>query len=225
MGRAIVLASGGLDSTVTAAIAKQDGHDLYFLTVAYGQRHSVEVERARQIAEWMGAREHKVLEMDLRVFGGSALTDDYEVPVDCPPSQRGSNIPITYVPARNTIFLSLALAYAEVREAETIYFGANVVDYSGYPDCRPEFVQAFLEVAKQGTRFGSAGGTVAIETPLIRMTKAEIIKTGLALKVPFHLTHSCYAPLDDGRACGRCDSCLIRREGFRVAGVRDPGER
>ncbi|MCA9471907.1 MAG: 7-cyano-7-deazaguanine synthase QueC [Nitrospirales bacterium] len=222
-GKAIILASGGLDSTVTAAIAKSQGFNLYLLTIAYGQRHGIEIDRAKQIAAWLEAKEHKIITLDLRTFGGSALTDDIEVPR--PHSRTGDprEIPVTYVPARNMIFLSLAVAYAEVLEATRIYFGANTLDYSGYPDCRQEFVSAFTTMVQLGTKLGVEGQSIEILSPLIRMTKAEIIKKGLALNVPFALTHSCYAPSVDGRACGACESCVFRQEGFRAAGVDDPG--
>ncbi|GJL65196.1 MAG: 7-cyano-7-deazaguanine synthase [Nitrospirales bacterium] len=219
---AIILASGGLDSTVTATIAKSEGYNLHLLTVLYGQRHRIEVTRAASIATWLQAKEHKVIELDLRVFGGSALTEDLEVPKQQSLNDRQAGIPITYVPARNTIFLSLALAYAEVIHATRIYFGANVRDYSGYPDCRPEFVQAFVEVARLGTQRGVEGESIDILTPLMMMTKAEIIQKGLELDAPLHLTHSCYAPQADGRACGECDSCLFRQEGFQAVGMDDP---
>ncbi len=222
MKKAVILFSGGLDSTVTAALAKSEGHDLYLLTISYGQRHSIEVTHARQIAKWLEAREHKILELDLRTFGGSALTGNVEVPADRLTQDRDSDIPVTYVPARNTIFLSLALAYAEVLQTTKIFFGANIRDYSGYPDCRPEFVQAFMEVARRGTKLGVNGKEIEVLTPLILMTKAEIIQRGVALNVPFHLTHSCYAPQRDGHVCGRCDSCHIRQEGFETAGIPDP---
>jgi 7-cyano-7-deazaguanine synthase len=222
MKRAVILFSGGLDSTVTAAMAREEGYALYLLTIAYGQRHSIEITRAREIAEWLLAREHKVVELDLRTFGGSALTGNFDVPLDRSSQDREAGIPETYVPARNTIFLSLALAYAEVLQATKIFFGANIRDYSGYPDCRPEYVQAFMEVARRGTKLGENGEELEIVTPLILMTKTEIIRTGMALNVPFHLTHSCYAPQQDGRACGRCDSCQIRKEGFEKAGHSDP---
>ncbi len=218
----MILASGGLDSTVTAAIAKAEGHDIYMLTISYGQRHAIEVAQAAKIAISLQATEHKVLELDLRVFGGSALTDEINVPRHQSVEERKKGVPITYVPARNTIFLSLALAYAEVLSATRIYFGANILDYSGYPDCRPEYVEAFVKVARLGTQMGINGVQVEILTPLIRMTKAEIIQKGMELDVPFHLTHSCYAPDADGRACGQCDSCLFRLEGFKAAGFDDP---
>ena len=220
--KAVILASGGLDSTVTAAIAKSEGHGLYFLTISYGQRHGIEVTRASEIAKWLQAKDHKIVELDLRLFGGSALTANIDVPRQQSLDARKNDIPITYVPARNTIFLSLGLAYAEVQQATRIYFGANILDYSGYPDCRPEFVQAFMKVAQLGTQMGVEGQQIEILTPLIQMTKAEIIQKGRELDVPLHLTHSCYAPLDDGQPCEQCDSCLFRQEGFKAAGIADP---
>jgi 7-cyano-7-deazaguanine synthase len=220
--KAVVLASGGLDSTITAAIAQRDGARVYLLTVSYGQRHVIEVERARQIARALGAEGHLVLEVDLRQIGGSALTTNQPVPKDRSQAKRREGIPATYVPARNTIFLSLALAYAEVLEASLIYIGANVLDYSGYPDCRPDYLRAFEQLARLGTRAGALGKEIEIRAPLLQMTKAKIIQVGASLKVPFHLTHSCYDPAVDGTACGRCDSCRIRREGFRAAGISDP---
>ncbi len=219
---AVVLASGGLDSTVTAAVARRDGCRVYLLTIDYGQRHGVEVERARQVGQSLGAEGHLVITLDLRSIGGSALTDDQPVPKDRTEAQRGEGIPNTYVPARNTIFLSLALAYAETLGALKIYIGANVLDYSGYPDCRPEYLRAFEEVARLGTRAGSLGKGIEIRAPLLHMTKADIIRTGTKLGVPFHLTHSCYDPLPDGTACGHCDSCHIRKAGFEEAGLADP---
>lgn len=220
--KAVVLASGGLDSTITAAIAQRDGALVYLLTVSYGQRHVIEVERARQVARALGAAGHLVLEVDLRQIGGSALTTNQLLPKDRTQAERREGIPATYVPARNTIFLSLALAYAEVLEASLIYIGANVLDYSGYPDCRPDYLRAFEHMARLGTRAGVMGKGIEIRAPLLQMTKAEIIREGASLKVPFHLTHSCYDPAVDGTACGRCDSCRIRREGFRAAGISDP---
>lgn len=220
--KAVVLLSGGLDSTVTAAIAKQDGFQLYCLTVSYRQRHLVEVERARAVAGALGAAGHVVLEVNLRALGGSALTDEVEVPKDRTEEERVGAIPVTYVPARNTIFLSLALAYAETLDAQTIYFGANVLDYSGYPDCRPEFIRAFETVARLGTKMGVAGRAIEVRAPLLMQSKAEIVRRGRDLGVPFELTHSCYDPGAGHIACGRCDSCRIRREGFRQAGVVDP---
>jgi 7-cyano-7-deazaguanine synthase len=219
--KAVVLASGGLDSTVTAAVAKEDGYALYFLTIDYGQRHGREVGQARVVAEALNAAGQLVIKLDLRAIGGSALTADYDVPKERSGVERQGGIPITYVPARNTIFLSLALAYAETLEASRIYFGANVLDYSGYPDCRPAYLRAFEEVARLGTRAGATGHTIEIRAPLLLMSKAEIIRLGTSLGVPFHVTHSCYDPIE-GNACGRCDSCRIRREGFQVAGLVDP---
>lgn len=220
--KAVVLLSGGLDSTVTAAIAQQDGYDIHCMTVAYGQRHAVEVKRAEAVARRLGAAGHAVVEVNLRAFGGSALTADMAVPKDREPDDRSKHIPITYVPARNTIFLSLGLAYAETLQAQAIYFGANVLDYSGYPDCRPAFIQAFEAVARLGTKMGVEGKAIQVRAPLLMLSKADIVRRGQELRVPFELTHSCYDPDDEGIACGRCDSCHIRREGFRLAGLVDP---
>lgn len=220
--KAVVLASGGLDSTVTAAVAKRDGHDLSFLTVSYGQRHRIEVDRACKVARALGIVNHVVIDVDLRAIGGSALTSDASVPKDRSEADRQRDIPSTYVPARNTIFLSLALAYAETIGASLVYLGANIVDYSGYPDCRPEFLNAFEAVARLGTRSGVEGKRIEIRAPLLFLSKVEIIRLGVSLDVPFHLTHSCYDPLASGAACGRCDSCRIRREGFLAAGTTDP---
>ncbi len=219
--RAVVLASGGLDSTVTAAIAKQEGCELFFLTIAYGQRHAVEVERARQVAAALGVANHLVINLDLHAMGGSALTGPAAVPKDRASKERRQSIPVTYVPGRNLIFLSIAAAHAEVVGATSIYFGANVLDYSGYPDCRPEFIRAFEAVAREGTKAGREGIPLHVKAPLLMLTKEEIIRQGIELHVPFHLTHSCYDPVGD-QACGRCDSCLIRLEGFAKAGVVDP---
>lgn len=220
--RAVVLASGGLDSTVTAAVAKRDGCALYLLSIVYGQRHQYEVEAARAIGTCLGAYDHRIVDVNLRSFGGSSLTADQEVPKDRTEADRGREIPSTYVPARNTIFLGLALAYAEVVSAAVIYFGANIRDYSGYPDCRPEFIRAFEQVARLGTRRGTFGRPIEIRAPLLSLSKADIIRLGTSLDVPFHLTLSCYDPPRDGVSCGRCDSCCIRREGFQAAGVEDP---
>ena len=219
--RAVVLASGGLDSTVTAAMAKQEGCELFFLTLAYGQRHAVEVERARQVAAALGAENHLVINLDLRAIGGSALTGLSAVPKDRASQERGQSIPVTYVPGRNLIFLSIAAAHAEVVGASLIYFGANVLDYSGYPDCRHEFIRAFEAAVKEGTKAGMEGNPIHVKAPLLMLTKADIIRQGIKLHVPFHLTHSCYDPVGD-QACGRCDSCMIRLEGFAKAGVVDP---
>lgn len=222
MKRAVVLCSGGLDSTVAAAEARAAEYELYLLSVWYGQRHAVELKRVPEIAAALGAKRHLVVDVDLRAFGGSALTDAVPVPKDRPDEAIGAGIPPTYVPARNTIFLSLALAWAEALGAEAIYFGANVLDYSGYPDCRPEFLRAFEALARQGTKAGVEGGHIRVEAPLLRLTKADIIRRGVALKAPLHLTHSCYDPDEQGRACGRCDSCRLRRKGFADAKIPDP---
>ena len=219
--RAVVLASGGLDSTVTAAIAKREGCELFFLTMTYEQRHAVEVERARQVAAALGAANHLVMNLDLRAIGGSALTGPATVPKDRPGKERSQCIPVTYVPGRNLIFLSIAAAHAEVVGACLIYFGANVLDYSGYPDCRPDFIRAFETAMEKGTKAGTEGKPLHIKAPLLMLTKAEIIRQGIELHVPFHLTHSCYDPVGD-QACGRCDSCVIRRKGFAQVGVVDP---
>lgn len=219
--RAVVLASGGLDSTVTAAIAREEGCELFFLTIDYGQRHAIEVARARQVAAAVGAASHLVLQLDLRAIGGSALTGPAAVPKDRADAERSQGIPVTYVPGRNLIFLSLAAAHAEVVGASFIYFGANVLDYSGYPDCRPSFIRAFEAVAKEGTKAGVEGNELHVKAPLLMLTKAEIIRRGIELHVPFQLTHSCYDPVGEV-ACGHCDSCVIRREGFAKAGVVDP---
>jgi 7-cyano-7-deazaguanine synthase len=218
---AVVLASGGLDSTVAAAVARQDGFRLHLLTVDYGQRHAVEIERARELASVLGAAGHAVVSVDLRAVGGSALTADVAVPKHRTPGERGSGIPVTYVPGRNLIFLSLAAAHAEVLGAPVIYFGANVVDYSGYPDCRPEFIQAFESTVRVGTKAGVEGRTLEVRAPLLRLSKADIIRLGRSLDVPFELTHSCYDPVG-ALACGACDSCIIRRQGFAEAGIVDP---
>jgi len=220
--RAVVLASGGLDSTVTAAVAKEAGYALCLLSVGYGQRHHIEIAKAQQVAHWLQARTHKILDVDLGGFGGSALTGNGEIPKSRSEEDREQGIPVTYVPARNIIFLSLALSFAEVQGASAIYFGANIRDYSGYPDCRPEFIEAFAHMAKVGMKGGVEGRDIEIRAPLLMMTKAEIIKKGMELGVPFALTHSCYDPDVNGVACGQCDSCLIRLEGFREAGLDDP---
>jgi 7-cyano-7-deazaguanine synthase len=222
MSKIVVLASGGLDSTVTAAIAKSEGYELYFLTIDYGQRHRTEIDCAQKISAYFEVKHHKIIQLDLRTFGGSALTDQIAVPTNRTPLDREQQIPVTYVPARNTIFLSLALAYAEVLGASSIYFGANIRDYSGYPDCRPEFIQAFKEVARLGTRMGLEGQPIDILAPLLFLTKREIIQKGHALGVPFQWTNSCYNPGLQNQPCGHCDSCLIRQEGFEEAQLPDP---
>ena len=223
MKKAVVLLSGGLDSATTLAIARSEGYACYALSFAYGQRHSRELESAKKVAAALGAVEHLILTLDLRSIGGSALTADIAVPKDRSTEQIGSGIPVTYVPARNTIFLAHALGWAEVLGAEDIFFGANVYDHSGYPDCRREYVDAFERLADLATKAGVEGKSrFKIHTPLIRMTKAEIIKRGRAFGVDLSLTWSCYEPTPDGRPCGRCDSCLLRKKGFAEAGLADP---
>lgn len=220
--KAVVLYSGGLDSTTCMAIARADGFDLYAMSFAYGQRHSVELEKARQYAPKVGVTSHQVVQVDLRQFGGSALTADLAVPKD---QSDSDDIPITYVPARNTIFLSFALGWAEVLGAYDIFIGVNALDYSGYPDCRPEFISAFENMANLATKAGVEGDSpYTIHTPLIQLSKAEIIRTGLDLGVDYRLTHSCYDPAATGLSCGRCDSCRLRLKGFREAGEEDPIE-
>ena len=216
---AVVLVSGGLDSATCLAIARSEGHDCHALSFSYGQRHSAELAAAARVSERLGARQHRVMNIDLAAFGGSALTDASIAVPEAPTA----GIPVTYVPARNTVFLSLALAWAEVLGARDIYIGVNAVDYSGYPDCRPEFVAAFERMANLATRAGVEGtAPVRIRTPLISLTKAEIIRRGTALGVAFEDTVSCYQADVEGRACGRCDSCRLRREGFIAAGLADP---
>ena len=218
--RAIVLLSGGLDSYTAGAIAKSDGYELYALTIAYGQRHAREVESARAIAKALKCTSHLELPIDLRAIGGSSLTSDESVPRDR--DLTATDIPSTYVPARNTIFLSLALAWAEVLGASDIVIGVNALDYSGYPDCRLEFIRAFESLATLATRAGVEGERFRVHTPLINLTKAEIIRRGLALGLDYGLTHSCYDPLPDGAPCERCDSCVLRARGFTEAGAPDP---
>lgn len=223
MKKAVVLLSGGLDSAATLAIAKREGYVCHALSFAYGQRHSRELESAKQVSASLGAAEHLILTLDLRSIGGSALTADIPVPKGRRAEEIARGIPVTYVPARNTIFLAHALAWAEVLGAEDIFFGANVIDHSGYPDCRREYLDAFEKMANLATKAGVEGQSLfRIHTPLIRMTKAEIIKRGHALGVDFGLTWSCYEPTADGRACGLCDSCLLRKKGFAEAGLADP---
>ncbi len=220
--RAVVLLSGGLDSTTTLAIARQAGFQIYAITFCYGQRHGLEVAAARRIAETYGVARHVVATMDLRLFGGSALTSDLPVPKGQTVGEMGSSIPITYVPARNTIFLSHALAYAEVVLAADLFIGVNALDYSGYPDCRPEFIRAFEAMANLATKSAVEGRPYKLWTPLIDLTKAEIIQRGLQLGVDYGLTTSCYDPDVDGRACGGCDACLLRLRGFAENGKPDP---
>jgi len=221
--RAVILLSGGLDSTTTLAIARRRGFRAFAMSFRYGQRHAIELKSAARVARALGAEQHLVLDIDLRAIGGSALTDSLEVPKQRSPDEMTAGIPITYVPARNTIFLSFALAWAEVLEAEDIFIGVNALDYSGYPDCRPEYIEAFERMANLATKAGVEGRLrLKIHTPLIAMTKAQIIKTGLELGVDYSLTHSCYDPTAEGLACGKCDSCLLRLKGFAETGARDP---
>ena len=223
-GKAVVLLSGGLDSAVTAAMAREEGYALHALTVDYGQRHAVELEAARRVAAFLGAAEHRFLRVDLRATGGSALTAGIAVPKREQLEEAGAGrIPVTYVPARNTVLLALALGYAEVAGAFDIFLGANVVDYSGYPDCRPAFLEAFERVANLGTRAGAeGGGPFRIRAPLLRMGKGDIVRLGARLGLDFSLTWSCYDPAPGPAPCGACDSCLLRRKGFAEAGIRDP---
>lgn len=218
MRRAVVLLSGGLDSATTLAIARSERFECHALSFRYGQRHSVELEAAKRVAAALGAVEHRVIAIDLGAIGGSALTDP-QISVPTTPTQ---GIPITYVPARNTIFLALALGLAEVLESRDIFIGVNAIDYSGYPDCRPEFIDAFGRLAQLATKAGVEGARMHIHTPLIRHTKADIIRWGTELGVDYAMTVSCYQPTDDGRACGACDSCRLRRQGFEAAGIADP---
>ncbi len=221
--RAICLLSGGLDSSTCLAIARQQGYDCYCLSFDYGQRHAIEIQAAERVAAQLRAQEHRTIKVDLRAFGGSALTADIDVPKDRSEAEMGAGIPVTYVPARNTIFLSFALAYAETVHAADIFIGVNAIDYSGYPDCRPEFIHAFQSMANLATKAGAEGTTrMAIHTPLIAMTKADIVRRAVALGLDLSLTHSCYDPDSNGRACGNCDSCLLRQKGFKEAGIADP---
>ncbi len=221
--KAVVLLSGGLDSATCVALAQTDGYDVHGISFRYGQRHAVELEAARQIANFFDINDHKVTDIDLRAFGGSALTDDIEVPKDRDAADFTDGIPITYVPARNTIFLSFALAYAEVIGAHDIFIGVNALDYSGYPDCRPEYIGAFEVMANLATRAGIEDSQpLRLRTPLIALTKAEIINLGVRNGVDYSLTVSCYDPDDIGRACGHCDSCQLRSKGFLEAGISDP---
>lgn len=223
MAKAVVLLSGGLDSATTLAVARDRGHEVYALSVDYGQRHHVELNRAAAIATALGAVEHRIVRLDLRAIGGSALTADVAVPKDRCEADLAHGIPITYVPARNTVLLGLALGYAEVVGAFDLFIGANVLDYSGYPDCRPEFLAAFESLANLATKAGAEGaGRFRVHAPLLQMTKAKIIREGMRLGVDYSLTLSCYDPDESGRACGRCDSCQLRKKGFAEAGVPDP---
>lgn len=221
--KAVVLLSGGVDSTTILAIAQSQGYDVYTMSFRYGQRHILELDCAEQISKKMGAKKHVIIDIDLRAFGGSALTDDIDVPKERSDQEIGTGIPITYVPARNTIFLSFALAWAETLEIDTIFIGVNALDYSGYPDCRPEYIEAYQQMANLATKAGVEGtAKLKIETPLISMTKAQIMRKGVELGVDYGLTLSCYDPDPQGRACGACDSCLLRIKGFEEAGVTDP---
>jgi len=221
--KAVVLSSGGIDSTTAMAIAKHEGFKIYSLSFFYGQRHAFELEAAQKVANAIGVTEHLVINIDLKQIGGSSLTDDIDVPKDRDEQEMVREIPVTYVPARNTIFLSFALAWAEVLKSSDIFIGVNAIDYSGYPDCRPEYIDAFERMANLATKAGVEGTTkIRIRTPLIRLTKAKIIQKGIDLGVDFALTHSCYDPSSRGLACGRCDSCLLRKKGFKEAGVSDP---
>ena len=220
--KAVVLLSGGIDSTTTLAAARDEGFECYCLSFDYGQRHKFEIEAAKQVAKSLGAKEHKIMKIDMRAFGGSALTADITVPKNRRPDEISLEIPVTYVPARNTIFLSFALCWAEILNAQDIFIGVTAIDYSGYPDCRPEYIEAFQKMAALATKAGVEGKPVRIHTPLINLGKADIIKLGNKLGADFSLTHSCYDPEKDGRACARCDSCILRREGFKKAGIPDP---
>ncbi|MGQ9563390.1 MAG: 7-cyano-7-deazaguanine synthase QueC [Thermogutta sp.] len=221
--KAVILLSGGMDSATAAAVARNEGYSLYALTIDYGQRHRRELDAAKRVAAHLGVAEHLILTVDFRAFGKSALTDSIEVPKGRQIDVPDSDIPVTYVPARNTVLLSLALAYAESRGAWNIFIGANAIDYSGYPDCRPEFLAAFENLANLATKAGAEGrGRFRIHAPLLQLSKAEIIRRGLALGLDYGLTHTCYDPTPDGRACGRCDACQLRKKGFAELGVQDP---
>ena len=222
MKYAVVLLSGGIDSTTTLAIAIAAGYETYALSLEYGQRHQIEIQAAQRVTALLRAKEHRIVKIDLRVFGGSALTDDIGVPKQRSERDIAREIPITYVPARNTIFLAYALSWAEVIPANDIFIGVNAIDYSGYPDCRPQFIEAFEKLANVGTKAGVKGRRFRVHTPLITLSKAEIIRKAAELEVDLSLTHSCYDPTPEGLACGECDSCLLRLKGFREAGIKDP---
>ena len=220
--KAIVLLSGGLDSATTLAIAQRENYRVFALSFRYGQRHMLELQYAQKLAKLKSVEKHVLVDIDLRIFGGSALTDDIPVPKKQSVAEIREEIPVTYVPARNTIFLAFALAWAETLSVRNIFIGVNALDYSGYPDCRPEYIKAYTEMANLATKAGVEGHRLQIHTPLIGLTKAEIIKTGTGLDVDYALTHSCYCPDNHGRHCGQCDACLLRRRGFEQAKVTDP---
>jgi len=223
--KAVVLSSGGIDSTTAMAIALSEGYEIYSLSFRYGQRHVLELEAAEKVGKALGIKTHLTLDIDMRMIGGSALTGDIEIPKGRSENEMQQGIPVTYVPARNTIFLSYALAWAEVLGSSDIFIGVNAVDYSGYPDCRPEYISAFENMANLATKAGIEGNTrIRIRTPLIHMTKGEIIKKGSELGIDYSMTHSCYDPSPHGKACGQCDSCILRKKGFEDAGVIDPTE-
>jgi len=221
--KAVCLLSGGIDSSTCLGVARREGFECYALSFDYGQRHRIELQAAARVAEFFGAREHRIIPVDLRAFGSSALTaDDLAVPKHRSAAEMTQGIPVTYVPARNTIFLAFALAWAEVLECSDIFIGVNAIDYSGYPDCRPEFIDAFERLANLATKSGVEGSRMRIHTPLIKLSKAEIVRLGASAGLDFALTHSCYDPDQGGRPCGQCDSCLLRLKGFQEAGLRDP---
>ncbi len=223
--KAVVLSSGGLDSTTVMAIAKKENFEIFSLSLFYGQRHWLEINAAKRVAAALGVKKHIIINTQLDKIGGSALTDDIDVPKDRDMKKMGENIPATYVPARNTIFLSFALAWAETLNSSDIFIGVNAMDYSGYPDCRPEYIEAFEKMANLATRAGVENRTlIKIRTPLMEMTKARIIKKGVDLGVDYSLTFSCYDPSPEGLSCGRCDSCILRKKGFKEAGLKDPVE-
>jgi len=225
MKKAVILSSGGIDSTTTMAIAKREGYEIFSLSFCYGQRHVMEIDAAKKVADFFHVKKHIIIHIDLGMIGGSALTDDIPVPKSRSEKSMLMEIPVTYVPARNTIFLSYAVAWAEVLDAPDIFIGVNAVDYSGYPDCRPEYIHAFEKMANLAIKKAVEGQLkITVITPLIMMTKAEIIRKGMALGVDYRITHSCYAPEPSGKACGACDSCLLRKKGFREAGIFDPAE-
>lgn len=222
MKKAVILSSGGLDSSTVLAIAKELGYDIYSLSFDYGQRHKCELESAKKLSDIFNAKKHLVIDINMRSIGGSALTDHIAVPESSSAGNISKDIPVTYVPARNTIFLSFALAWAEALKSYDIFIGVNALDYSGYPDCRPEYINAYQEMANLATKEGVEGRPIKIHAPLINMKKSEIIKKGIELGVDYSMTHSCYNPSDNGLACGKCDSCLLRSQGFKEAGVPDP---